>query len=89
MGFTPPNGCEQSHFMDICLVETNSGTYLRPESIHGILWLQTHFEDSHWEAIVSNKVILPIEDAKNLTQDAKAAGLRLNYLPNFSFAGQS
>ncbi len=66
--------------MDICLIETESGTHIRPESVHGILWLQTHFEDAHWEAIAAKKVIVPNGDAKNLLNDAHNAGLGLNYI---------
>ena len=71
-------------FMDIWLIETKDGTTIRPESIHGMLWLQTHFEDSHWEALASKQVKIPVEDARFLGDDAKAAGLTLNYLPALS-----
>ena len=70
--------------MDICLIETLEGTHVRPASIHGMLWLQTHFEDSNWEAIASNQVTLPREDAQELLIDAESAGLCLNYLPAVS-----
>ena len=70
--------------MDIWLIDTPEGTQLRPESIHGMLWLQTHFEDAHWEALAAKNVIIPIEDAKDLSHDAKKAGLSLNYLPSLS-----
>ncbi len=75
--------------MDIWLIETQEGTQLRPESIHGMLWLQTHFENDEWEALASKQVIIPKEDAKNLSQDAKKAGLTLNYLPILAIAGNS
>ncbi len=72
--------------MDIWLIETEEGTIIRPESIHGMLWLQTHFENEHWEAISSNQVRLPISDARILSNDALDAGLSLNFLPSFSIA---
>ena len=72
--------------MDIMLLGTEEGTLLRPASIHGMLWLQTHFEDLHWDAIASNQVILPREDAKYLLKDAKAASLRISSLPALSIA---
>ena len=59
--------------MDILLIDTEGSIHLRPASIHGILWLQTHFDDSHWEAISSNRVIIPIEDAFLLSEDAMNA----------------
>ena len=74
----------KTDFMDIWLIDTQEGTQLRPESIHGMLWLQTHFEDAHWDAIASKQVILSSLDAKNLTDDAKEAGLSINYLPSLS-----
>ena len=70
--------------MDICLIDTAEGTQLRPESVHGMLWLQTHFENAHWEAIASKQVLLPIEDAQALSDDANKAGLSINYLPSLS-----
>ena len=72
-------------FMDIWLIDRPEGTQLRPESVHGILWLQTHFEDIHWEAIASNQVVLYSDDVKHLTDDAKAAGLSVNHLPSQAF----
>ena len=66
--------------MDIWLIGTDSGTQVRPTSIHGMLWLQTHFEDEHWEALASSQVVLPQEDAKTLSEDAKEAGLYLNQI---------
>ena len=66
--------------MDMCLIGTESGIQVRPTSIHGMLWLQTHFEDDHWEALASNQVVLPEEDVSSLSKDAKDAGLSLNHL---------
>ena len=67
--------------MDISLIETTAGSQLRPESIHGMLWLQTHFEDEHWEALAAKQVKLPTDDAEALSLDAKKAGLKLTYIP--------
>ncbi len=72
--------------MDICLIENSSGAHLRPESVHGILWLQTHFENEHWDALAARQIQLPIENAKELSQDAKKAGLSLNYISSLSIA---
>ena len=66
--------------MDIFLDESNKGVQLSPMTIHGMLWLQTHFEEAHWNALAESLVKLPIEDAKVLRQDAVEAGLRLNQL---------
>ncbi len=72
--------------MDIWLVETAEGTQLRPESVHGMLWLQTHFEDNYWESLASKDVFLTREDAKDLSDDARKAGLGINYLPALSIS---
>ncbi len=66
--------------MDISLCDTRNGTQIEPTSIHGMLWLQTHFENNQWEAISSSEVILSIEDSKLLQHDATEAGLKINSL---------
>ncbi len=76
------------HFMDIWIIEKADGTQLRAESVHGMLWLQTHFEDEYWDAIASKQVILSIEDAQLLISDAQQAGVSVNYLPSLSIAGK-
>ena len=55
--------------MDIRLFNKRNGTQLEPVSVHGMLWLQTHFESKHWEAISNGLVIIPSEDAKMLAED--------------------
>ncbi len=70
--------------MDICLINAEDWTHVRPASVHGMLWLQTHFETNHWEAIASNQIKLPSSDANELLKDAQQAGLELNYLPAVS-----
>ena len=70
--------------MDIWLIDTAEGTQLRPESVHGMLWLQTHFEDAHWEAIASKEVRLSKKDAEFLSNDAEEAGIKINRVPALS-----
>ena len=72
--------------MDILLIPAEGGAQLRPASIHGMLWLQTHFKDSDWDAIASDQVKLSLDDAKFLSKDAKQAGLNLNSLKQFSIS---
>ena len=74
--------------MDIWIVEKPEGTQLSPKSVHGMLWLQTHFHDEYWDAIASKEVILSVEDAKLLISDAQQAGINVNYLPSLSIAGK-
>ena len=72
--------------MDICLVDidNNSNKSLKPTSVIGMLWLQTHFEDNQWEALSNNQVIISKENSKLLFNDAISAGLNIK-----SFSGIS
>ena len=72
--------------MDICLVDidNNSNKSLKPTSVIGMLWLQTHFEDNQWEALSNNQVIISKENSKLLVNDAISAGLNIK-----SFSGVS
>ena len=72
--------------MDICLIETDSGTHLRPNSVLGMLWLQTHFENEHWDALANRDISIPSQEATVLYQDAQQAGLEVACLPTFSKA---
>ena len=65
--------------MDICLVniDNNLNKSLKPTSIIGMLWLQTHFEDNQWEALSNNQVIISKENSKLLVKDAISAGLKI------------
>ena len=66
--------------MDISLSNKRNGIQIKPTSIHGILWLQTHFESEHWESISNGQVILPRQDAEMLGGDAQNAGLNVNFI---------
>ena len=72
--------------MDICLVniDNNLNKSLKVTSVIGMLWLQTHFDNEHWEALSNNEVIVSKENAKLLVQDASCAGLNIK-----SFSGVS
>jgi len=70
--------------MDISLTDKRNGTQIEPKSVHGILWLQTHFESKHWESISNGLVIIPSMDAKMLSQDAQKAGINVNFINSLS-----
>ena len=70
--------------MDISLSDKQNGTQIEPKSVHGILWLQTHFESEHWEAISNGLVIIPTKDAEMLGKDAQQAGLNVNFINSLS-----
>ena len=70
--------------MDISLSDKRNQVQLEPKSVHGILWLQTHFESEHWESISNGLVIIPMKDAEMLCQDAQKAGLNVNFINSLS-----
>ena len=74
------------YLMDICIVniDNQSNKSLRPLSIHGMLWLQTHFENDQWEALSHNKVIISEIDSKLLIEDANLAGIRIESMSDIS-----
>ena len=70
--------------MDISLSNKRNGTQIEPMSVHGILWLQTHFESEHWESISNGLVIIPSKDAQILSEDATNAGINVNFINSLS-----
>ena len=70
--------------MDISLSDNRNGTQIEPMSIHGILWLQTHFESEHWESISNGLVIIPTQQALMLSKDASQAGINVNFINSLS-----
>ena len=75
---------QTSFGMDISLSDKRNGTQIEPNTVHGILWLQTHFESKHWELITNGLVIIPNKDAEMLCEDAQKAGLNVNFLNSLS-----
>ena len=73
-------------FMDICLVniDNNLRKSIKPTSVIGMLWLQTHFDNDQWEALSNNAVIISKEDSDLIVTDATSAGLKIE-----SFSGVS
>ena len=72
--------------MDICLVniDNNSNKSLKPMSIIGMLWLQTHFEADHWESIGNGQAIIPSMDSQILNLDASKAGLNVKFISSLT-----
>ena len=66
--------------MDISLSHSSEGILLQPESIHGMLWLQTHFEEIYWEAIANHQVTISLDCVSELSKDAESAGLSVNLI---------
>ncbi len=80
----PPNRYKSKIFMDISLSDKRNGMQIEPQSVHGILWLQTHFESNHWESIRNGLVIIPTRDAEMLYADAQKAGINVNFVNSLS-----
>ena len=76
--------CNQGFCMDISLCGKQNGTQIEPKTIHGMLWLQTHFETNYWESISNGLVIIPTKDAQMLREDAELAGLNVNFINSLS-----
>ena len=70
--------------MDISPFEKKNGAQIEPKTVHGILWLQTHFESKHWEIISHGLVMIPTKDAQMLLEDATNAGLNVNFINSLS-----
>ena len=61
---------------DIYLDKLNEqAVRVQPKSVHGMLWLQTHFENDHWDMLSLGAVGINMYDAINLSQDASSSGL--------------
>ena len=72
--------------MDICLIniDNNLNKLLKPTSVFGILWLQTHFENDQWEALSNNEVVISEENSKLLIEDVTSAGLNIQSFSDVS-----
>ena len=72
--------------MDICLrtIDNNLNKSLQPKSVIGMLWLQTHFEDDHWESLSNGRVIISEENSKLLIEDVTSAGLNIKCFSDIS-----
>ncbi len=73
-------------FMDICLVniDNNLSKSIKPTSVIGMLWLQTHFDNDQWEALSNNAVIVSNEDSELIVTDATSAGLKIESVSGVS-----
>ncbi|MEB3306536.1 MAG: hypothetical protein VKK98_00115 [Cyanobacteriota bacterium] len=61
--------------MDLAIAVVNSDARLIPLSVHGLLWLQTHFETSQWDSLCSGRARLHTDGVSALCHDARQAGL--------------
>ena len=72
--------------MDICLenIDNKLNKSLKPKSVIGMLWLQTHFDNDQWEALSNDEVIISKDNSKLLIKDATKAGLKIESISGVS-----
>ena len=63
--------------MDLAIAVVDRDARLVPLSVHGVLWLQTHFETSEWDSVCSGRARLHTDGVSALRRDAQEAGLRV------------
>ena len=61
--------------MDIQLIDVIDKIFVVPQSILGVLWLQTHFDPDHWDDLTNGAVVLQRHNAAELVIDAQDSGL--------------
>ena len=52
---------------------------LQPASIHGVFWLQCHFPESEWDALLSGQAAFGMDCIDDLITDARQAGLNVEW----------
>ena len=72
--------------VDLLLAPMDSTNRLIPASAMGMLWLQTHFADEHWDDLSRGLVALSPSSSESLIADALDAGLKVNRIPSFAQA---
>ena len=72
--------------VDLLLAPMDSTNRLIPASAMGMLWLQTHFADEHWDDLSRGLVALSPSCSESLIADALDAGLNVNRIPSFAQA---
>tara|TARA_B100001769_G_C21879133_1_gene475467 strand:+ start:306 stop:575 length:270 start_codon:yes stop_codon:yes gene_type:complete len=79
-------GLVSTKSMDICLlnIDKDLNKSIMPNSVIGMLWLQTHFDNDQWESLSNKTAIISEENSKLLIEDATKAGLIIK-----SFSGIS
>ena len=63
--------------MDLLLERLGDSARLRPQSVLGMVWLQSHFEPSTWDLICSGAVRMSGTPLQTLCRQAEAAGLQI------------
>ncbi len=61
--------------LDLQLVDVIDKVFVVPQSVVGVLFLQTHFPPENWDALTKGAVVLKHDNAQTLLIDARSAGL--------------
>ena len=65
--------------LDLVARRSPKGTLaVSPASVHGMLWLQTHFAKESWEALARGQAVFSQDCFDELLNDARSAGLKIN-----------
>ena len=70
------NASSTSSLRDIVIF----GDEVHPHSIHGVLWLQTHFEEDEWDDILSGNATLREDTICMMLEDLASAGLKCHWV---------
>jgi len=52
---------------------------LRPNSILGVFWLQSHFPEHEWETLINGQAAFELHCMHLLADDARAAGIKVEW----------
>ena len=63
--------------VDLAIAVVDRDARLVPLSVHGVLWLQTHFDTSEWDSVCSGRARLHTDGVGALCRDAREAGMRV------------
>tara|TARA_B000000565_G_scaffold48774_2_gene32447 strand:+ start:156 stop:377 length:222 start_codon:yes stop_codon:yes gene_type:complete len=65
--------------LDLLIQHTDSPGVRRMivASVHGALWLQTHFPEEEWGALLSGQACFGMDCISDLLNDARSAGLNV------------
>ena len=70
--------------MDLSFIKADKGHLIKVNTVHGMLWLQTHFEKEFWDSIASNEVIISSQNSEMLFFDATKAGIKIDFIKDIS-----
>ena len=65
--------------MDLLVERLGHSARLRPHSVLGMVWLQSHFEPCTWDLICSGAVRISRTPLETLCSKAEAAGLQIGH----------